>query len=174
MSTTRMIHVCWHTRSTTWGQNYGDCTAKLPKSTWKSISAKQKKYASTPPTTNHSFLMTNKLSKYQNFPIISKDNGGADRDVAERIKKARGAFETLNTVWRSTTYSNNTKIRIFNTNVKSVLLYGCETWKLTTTHHTSTPKFSSIDASPEYWKYSGWSRCQTKNCEQEPSKGQLN
>jgi hypothetical protein len=34
----------------------------------KSTSAKQKKYASTPPTTNHSFLMTNKLSKYQNFP----------------------------------------------------------------------------------------------------------
>jgi hypothetical protein len=26
-----------------------------------------------------------------------------------------------------------TKIRIFNTNVKSVLLYGCETWKLTKT-----------------------------------------
>jgi len=41
------------------------------------------------------------------------------------------AFGTLNTVWRSTAYSNNTKIRIFNTNVKSVLLYGCETWKLT-------------------------------------------
>jgi len=37
------------------------------------------------------------------------------------------------TVWRSTAYSNNTKIRIFNTNVKSVLLYGCETWKLTKT-----------------------------------------
>jgi hypothetical protein len=26
-----------------------------------------------------------------------------------------------------------TKIRIFNTNVKPVLLYGCETWKLTKT-----------------------------------------
>ena len=40
---------------------------------------------------------------------------------------------SFNTVWRSTVYSNNTKIRIFNTNVKSVLLYGCETWKLTKT-----------------------------------------
>jgi len=37
------------------------------------------------------------------------------------------------TVWRSTTYSNNTKLRIFNTNVKSALLYGCETWRLTKT-----------------------------------------
>ena len=53
--------------------------------------------------------------------------------MAERIKKARGAFGTLDTAWRSTTYSNNTKTRIFITNVKSVLLYGCETWKLTKT-----------------------------------------
>jgi hypothetical protein len=65
--------------------------------------------------------------------IISKENGGTDRDVAEGIKKARGAFGLLNTVWRSTAYSTSTKIRIFNTNVKSVLLYGCETWKLTKT-----------------------------------------
>jgi len=28
---------------------------------------------------------------------------------------------------------NNTEIRIFSTNVKSVVLYGCETWKLTKT-----------------------------------------
>jgi len=53
--------------------------------------------------------------------------------VAERTKKAQGVFGTLNTVWRSTTYSNNTKIRIFSTNVKFVLLYCCETWKLTKT-----------------------------------------
>jgi len=52
---------------------------------------------------------------------------------AERIKKARGTFGTVNTVRRSTAYCNNTKIRIFSTNVKSVLLYGCGTWKLTKT-----------------------------------------
>ena len=49
----------------------------------------------------------------------------------KELRKLEGAFGTLNTVWRSTAYSNNTKIRIFNTNVKSVLFYGCETWKLT-------------------------------------------
>jgi hypothetical protein len=31
--------------------------------------------------------------------VISKDNGGTDRDVVERIKEARGAFGILNTVW---------------------------------------------------------------------------
>jgi hypothetical protein len=67
------------------------------------------------------------------FLCINYRNGGTDRDVAERINKVRGAFGILNTVWRSTAYSTSTKIRIFNTNVKSVLLYGCETWKLTKT-----------------------------------------
>ena len=53
--------------------------------------------------------------------------------MAESINKARGSFGTDNTVCRSTAYSNNTKIKIFNTNVNSVLVYGCETWNLTKT-----------------------------------------
>jgi len=46
-----------------------------------------------------------------------------------RIRKAQIAFSALNKIWQSTTYSTQTKLRIFNTNVKAVLLYGCETWK---------------------------------------------
>jgi hypothetical protein len=85
---------------------------------------------------NQPLLLDNQqIEQISEFPylgsIISKDNRGTDRDVEERIKKARGAFGMLNRVWRSTAYSNNTKIRIFNTNVKPVLLYGFETWKLT-------------------------------------------
>ena len=82
-------------------------------------------------------LNDQQIEQVSEFPylgsIISKDKGGTDRHVAERIKEARGAFGTVNTVWRSTANSNNTKIRIFNINVKSVLLYGCETWKLSKT-----------------------------------------
>ena len=63
---------------------------------------------------------------------ISTD-GGADKDVELRISKARHAFRTLRPVWLSSQLSKNTKIRIFNSNVKSVLLYGCETWKTTNT-----------------------------------------
>ena len=36
----------------------------------------------------------------------------------------------LKQVWSSTKYSNRNKIRLFNSLVKSVLLYGCETWKM--------------------------------------------
>ena len=37
----------------------------------------------------------------------------------------------LRNVWKSNSISLKTKVRIFNTNVKSVLLYGCETWNNT-------------------------------------------
>ena len=47
------------------------------------------------------------------------------------INKARHALRTLCPVWLSSQLSIKTKIRIFNTNVKPVLLYGCETWKTT-------------------------------------------
>lgn len=55
-------------------------------------------------------------------------DGGAREDVKTRIRKAQGAFAQLRPIWRSNQLSLKTKIRIFNSNVKSVLLYGCETW----------------------------------------------
>lgn len=58
-------------------------------------------------------------------------DGGADKDVQNRIRKARTAFEMLRNVWYSTQISKNLKLRIFKSNVLSVLLYGCETWKIT-------------------------------------------
>ena len=48
-----------------------------------------------------------------------------------RISKARTAFLLLRPVWRSKVISMRTKLRIFNTNLKSVLMYGAETWRVT-------------------------------------------
>ena len=56
-------------------------------------------------------------------------NGGADKDVELHINKARHASRILRPVCLSSQLSIDTKIRIFNTNIKPVLLYGCETWK---------------------------------------------
>lgn len=64
--------------------------------------------------------------------IISRD-GGADADVVSRINKARHAYASLGRIWQSSLISKKHKLRIFNTSVKSVLLYGSETWKVTTT-----------------------------------------
>ena len=50
-------------------------------------------------------------------------------DIALNYSKNEKCFRSK--LYRKS--SNNTKTRIFNTNVKSVLLYGCETQKLTKT-----------------------------------------
>ena len=57
--------------------------------------------------------------------------GGTDCDVTARIGKARAAFVMQKNIWASGGISMRTKLRIFNFNVKSVLLYGCETWRTT-------------------------------------------
>ena len=57
--------------------------------------------------------------------------GGTFADVTSRIGKTRGAFIMLKKVWTSKEISTETKMRIFNTNVQSVLFYGCEKWKTT-------------------------------------------
>ncbi|XP_078603943.1 uncharacterized protein LOC144877771 [Branchiostoma floridae x Branchiostoma japonicum] len=62
--------------------------------------------------------------------VISSD-GGATKDVDARIGKAKAAFAQLKPVWRARNISLRTKLRIFESNVKSILLYGCETWGLT-------------------------------------------
>ena len=62
--------------------------------------------------------------------IVSK-TGGTDEDIAARMRKANGAFAMLRPIWRSKHISVRLKLRIFHSNVQSVLLYGAETWKLT-------------------------------------------
>ena len=60
-------------------------------------------------------------------------HGGTEADVKKRISKARVAFHLLRNVWKSKVIGETTKIRLFNTNVKSVLLYGAESWRINKT-----------------------------------------
>ncbi|VDP16589.1 unnamed protein product, partial [Schistosoma margrebowiei] len=64
---------------------------------------------------------------------IIDEQGGSDAKVKARIGKARTAFLQLKNIWNSKQLSTNIKVRIFNTNVKAVLLYGAEIWRTTTT-----------------------------------------
>ena len=59
---------------------------------------------------------------------IYKD-GGSDADVVCRVGKAKGAFGILSPIWRNSSFPNRLKVRIFNRNLVSVLLYGSSTWK---------------------------------------------
>ena len=69
------------------------------------------------------------IDKFIYLGSVVNESGGTDEDIKRRIGLARQAFTSLGKVWKSSGISKNTKIRIFNSNVKAVLLYGSETWK---------------------------------------------
>jgi hypothetical protein len=57
--------------------------------------------------------------------------GGAVKDeIASRIGRARAAFANLRHLWRRRDISLSVKGRVYNAAVRSVLLYGSETWPL--------------------------------------------
>ncbi|VDO89007.1 unnamed protein product, partial [Schistosoma margrebowiei] len=74
------------------------------------------------------------LEDVKTFTYLSSiidEHGGSDADVKARTGKARAAYLQLRNIWNSKQLSTNTKVMIFNTNVKTVLLYGAETWRTT-------------------------------------------
>ena len=72
------------------------------------------------------------VDRFTYLGSVVAPGGGTAEDVRARISKARGSFAMLNKIWRTQKLRLKTKIKIFNSNVKSVLLYGSETWFLTT------------------------------------------
>ena len=61
--------------------------------------------------------------------------GGAEAEI-----KRRQAFTRLKYIWRSGRCSQKTKLRNLNSKVLSVLLYGAEKWKMTTTDLSTCPR----------------------------------
>ena len=57
--------------------------------------------------------------------------GGTEKDTKARIQKARVAFLMMGKIWKSKLIKLKTNMRIFNSSVKSVLLYSSETWRIT-------------------------------------------
>ena len=51
-------------------------------------------------------------------------------DLKNRLSKARSAFVRLKKIWRSSSLSRRTKLKLFRTLVVPVPAYGCETWKM--------------------------------------------
>ena len=68
--------------------------------------------------------------------VVDKQ-GGTDREVATRIGKARTAFIMMKNIWTSKKIKLSTRLRLFKSNVKSVLLYGSETWRTTASRHAN-------------------------------------
>ncbi|XP_062702683.1 uncharacterized protein LOC134285601 [Aedes albopictus] len=68
------------------------------------------------------------VESFQYLGSQTAADGGTKIDIGARIEKTRAAFASLRNVWKNNQISQRTKIRIFNSNVKSVLLYASETW----------------------------------------------
>ncbi|VDP20363.1 unnamed protein product [Schistosoma margrebowiei] len=62
---------------------------------------------------------------------IIDEHGRSDAAVKAWIYNGRATYLHLKNIWNSKQLSNNTNVRIFSTNVKTVLLYCAETWKTT-------------------------------------------
>nr|KAG5694275.1 hypothetical protein BaRGS_031993 [Batillaria attramentaria] len=71
---------------------------------------------------------------------VATDGGGTE-DIKNRLSKARGAFYNLTKIWRTRNIGRNTKIKLFKTLVRPVLLYGCEAWKITKTEEEKMDSF---------------------------------
>jgi hypothetical protein len=58
------------------------------------------------------------------------EDASTDQDLRKRIGLACGAMQNLSCIWKSNDISNNTKTRVYETLVLSILLYNSETWIL--------------------------------------------
>ncbi|VDP27629.1 unnamed protein product [Schistosoma mattheei] len=73
------------------------------------------------------------LEQVENFTYLGNiidEQGGIDVDAKERIDKSRTVFLQLKNIWNSRQQPTNIKIRIFNKNVKTDLLYELKREKL--------------------------------------------
>ena len=71
---------------------------------------------------------------------ISK-SGGTEEDIKARLGKARAAYSKLDKIWKNSKFTYKTKIKMFKSNVLSVLLYGCECWRMTKTDEQKLDAF---------------------------------
>ena len=118
---------------------------------------KAKKKFRVPVTVEGEPLEEVKDFKYLGSYISSDSN--IDKEVSTRIGLAAQAFKKLNNIWKSTTLSTKTKLRIYQSNVRSTLLYASETWRtnkklesngITTQYNDLTTQYNGITT-----KYNG-------------------
>ncbi|VDO53664.1 unnamed protein product [Schistosoma margrebowiei] len=84
----------------------------------------------TKPITIHEEYLEDVKTFIYSDSIIS-EHGGSDAAVKARIGETRAIYLQLKNIWISKHLSTNIKVRIFSSNVKTVLLYRVETWRTT-------------------------------------------
>ena len=83
---------------------------------------------------SHITLKEEPLEKTDSFTYLGSTinkNGSIEEDVKARTQKARVALIMLRKMWTAKQIQINTKLKIFNSNFKAILLYESEMWQST-------------------------------------------
>ena len=86
------------------------------------------------PITINNINNSEALEDVQDFAYLGSKittDGDSAKDAMARIRKASQTFAMLKPIWKSKQLRLETKLRLYNSNVLSVLLYSSECWKLT-------------------------------------------
>jgi len=79
-------------------------------------------------------LANDSIDEVQEFTYMGSVvdvTGGTEQNVDARLGKARSTFKSMDELWKSKIIGKTTKIKMFNSNVKAVLLYALESWTVT-------------------------------------------
>ena len=79
-------------------------------------------------------LHGNALKQVKEFTYLGSviaSNGTSEKDIDRRINLARAAFNSLKKIWAARDISKPLKVRVYESLVLSILLYGSETWTMT-------------------------------------------
>ena len=66
------------------------------------------------------------MDEFTYFGSIVNRKGGTDEDIQAGIGKERQAFAMLRPKWRFTVLTTKTKLSVFGSDVKAVILYGAD------------------------------------------------
>ena len=88
-------------------------------------------------------LNGSQLENVKEFKYLGSHIASSEHDLNYRKGKAWGAFWKLRKIWLSDT-PLNIKINLYKASVLSILMYGCETWVLTSQMEKNSTYFKQV------------------------------
>ena len=95
---------------------------------------------------------------------LAWDNN-CSKEIKTRINKAIGAMSNLKHIWNTKKLKVESKLKLLNTCVFSVLLYASETWTLKEADKKKLLAFEMKCCTEEYFKSIGKTWCETSTSE---------
>jgi hypothetical protein len=75
-------------------------------------------------------MQINNVRLYCYLGSIVNGNNTLEEEIRERIAKGTGAYYANKTLFRSKLVSRNSKLKLYWSIIRPIVVYGCETWVL--------------------------------------------